>query len=553
MNEFEGKVTGGVYTTDGGGDHWKAQAAINVPLVDDKLAARFVVSKIDNEGFIERPLEGIEDYNDSEDISYRAKVLFTPTDNLSVVASYWSWEHNAALDFANDDYEAINFFQQIDGSLRVATSEWAEAENNTDLYGLTAKFNGESFRITSSTSYVDADSAQTYDNLIVPFSLDFPTIETFAQEFNLASVGEGPLHWTAGAIYLDMETDTTNKISLFADGVEDPVAEIENVAYVAKSESWAVFGEVTYELNDKWEMTLGARYFEDDRDITDRDAGSVAGLPSFGIPLSRSDTFDQFTGRINIAWRPGDSSLYYANIAQGYRSGILNSGFSILGGAGLGVDVPFVADPDEVTSYEVGGKWTALDGALSLETVVYYLDWEDIQTFVVQVSDTGAIASWTANVQEATGVGFEFAVNYERDGLLLSASGNFNETEYQEDAPNAGVFDGDPVTWVPETTLSASASYAWPVGSYSGVAYVGAVYTDERSDYAPGHVFTSDDITLVNARVGLEAERWSIFLTGENLTDEDGAVSQLAGFTQVGGDPSRSRPLTYGLELNLLF
>lgn len=87
-----------------------------------------------------------------------------------------------------------------------------------------------------------------------------------------------------------------------------------------------------------------------------------------------------------------------------------------------------------------------------------------------------------------------------------------------------------------------------------GTALFSAVYTDERSDYAvPGFAYTSDAITVANLRLGLEGEAWSVFLTGENIFDEDGEVSQLATFIQAGGDLVRLRPQTWGVEATLNF
>ena len=78
-------------------------------------------------------------------------------------------------------------------------------------------------------------------------------------------------------------------------------------------------------------------------------------------------------------------------------------------------------------------------------------------------------------------------------------------------------------------------------------------HISEREDRSTGGMYKSDKTTIFNARVGVEAEKWSLFLTGENIADEDGAVSQFAAFIIAGGEPIRTRPRTIGLELNLHF
>jgi len=137
--------------------------------------------------------------------------------------------------------------------------------------------------------------------------------------------------------------------------------------------------------------------------------------------------------------------------------------------------------------------------------------------------------------------------------LTLAASGNWNNIAYEGDLPSAGISDGDPMMNVPELTWNASAAYRWPIGELTGIAYLGATYTDERTDYAPTGSYTSDDFTVVNARIGVESVNWSAFLTGTNITNENPEVSQVAVLAGLGSDSVRMRPATYGVELNYNF
>jgi len=558
MDEFEGKATGALYTTDGGGDHYKVQGAVNIPLVEDKLAARLVASYIDDGGYIDLEPAGIEDYNTLEDTAYRAKLRWTPNDNWDVMASYWYSKRDGHSLVAGDDSVLTAVFAGV----IPATPEYLTSDTKNDMYGLTVKYFADSFQFTSATSYLEGEYNQDYVVLGNSAALIYPTLETFSQEFKFATLFDGDWNLTAGAIYTDIENEGSSVFGLWVPGFPDgPVLEVgAEESQKLTSESWAVFGESIYQINPEWELTVGLRYFYDERTIEAFGEPTETLLELAGIDNPRDADFDEVTGRINLAWRPNDDTLYFVNIAQGFRSGYLNEGPALLQQEALGVVIPETADPDTITSYELNGKWTLLEGSLNLEAGVYYMEWDDVQSFVTAPASNGTLVGWGDNVNEAEILGAEFAVSYATGGLTLSASANYNDTEYKGGSPATGIMEGDPLTLAPEVTWAASATYLWPMGSLNGVAFLGANYVDERADYTPSatapggrFVYTSDEITIVNARIGVEADQWSVFLFGENLANDDGEHSQLASLIELGVDPVRPRPMTYGVEVNFNF
>ena len=83
LDEFGGYVQG-LY---GSGDHWDVQGAVNVPLIKDVLAIRLAANIEESEG------SRIYSVNSSvqpkyKDRSYRATVLFKPTDTVTLQAMY---------------------------------------------------------------------------------------------------------------------------------------------------------------------------------------------------------------------------------------------------------------------------------------------------------------------------------------------------------------------------------------------------------------------------------------------------------------------------------
>ena len=574
---FYGKATAGYSYTDGGDDSWQVKGAVNIPLIDDTLSARLVASKVETGGFIDLPLTGEDDFNDATDESYRAKLRWTPTDNLDMVLSAWHFERDSGLSFAEDDftwspvYGVLDALTQMPVGTVPVPGDDLRNDNDADLYNFRLSYDFGDYNFLSATSYIDAYENQDINYFGVPFYIDFET-ETLSHEMRLSFTGNR-MSWTAGVFYVDLENtqhqvaniifeqnslDTLNGIleSIGETPLDNPF-ESEVADQIQTSEQLALFGEIQYDLSDTFQMTIGLRYFEDDREFTENNEGLVAALEAVGLSNSWSDDFSKTTGRFNLSWTPGDDSLYYLNIAQGFRSGTANGAQALISAAADPLlNFPEYTDPEDIISYELGSKLTLMDGRLAVEAAVYYLDWSDVMSDVNVVNSAGIPSTVTINANDVEGIGLDLGVTFQAsDGLVLALSGNINQTEFQDDVPGAGISKGDQVTMAPESTLLATATYNWDIsGSLSGVFRASYQYTDERSDYLPGvPVYTSDDIATLGVRLGLESDRWQVYLSGENLTDEDGEVSQLNTLAAAGVPANRLRPLTVGIEATLNF
>jgi iron complex outermembrane receptor protein len=194
----------------------------------------------------------------------------------------------------------------------------------------------------------------------------------------------------------------------------NPRANRSTVALInTEVESRAAFGQVSYDLNDRWRLTGGLRYNKDDKTATEQlrvianalgpQLGPLlAGGGLFGVPISVDVTpvpvagaalpngvvrdrgidpvtgyrvrdldksWSAVTGSAGVDFKPRDQDLLYLRLAKGYRPGGFNTG-SIN-------DLPTV-DKEKVLSYEVGYK-TTLFNRLQLSSSVFYYDYEDIQ------------------------------------------------------------------------------------------------------------------------------------------------------------------------------
>jgi outer membrane receptor protein involved in Fe transport len=194
----------------------------------------------------------------------------------------------------------------------------------------------------------------------------------------------------------------------------------------------------------------------------------------------------------------------------------------------------------------------------SLDFAGYYLDWEDIQLFLV-VNNFGI----NGNGGTATSKGFELAGSvFPIGGLALSANVAYTDAKLTQDTdPVVGGEDGDPLPYVPEWSLGLNADYEWTVKG-SARAYVGGSlgYTGDRtvqfdSRLPDGGLRQAEGYLTLNLRGGAYFSRWSVELYGKNLTNERGVTSiGDPGFLPDGAlGLGLIRPRTIGLSVTTSF
>ena len=224
------------------------------------------------------------------------------------------------------------------------------------------------------------------------------------------------------------------------------------------SESWALYGEVTFPLADTLLGTVGLRYYRDD--VTRNDS-------QFLIPQPEIDNeFTDWSPRLNLAWMPRDGALYYTTLSKGFRSGLTQPSIAIAAAAFVGVGIENDVESEDAWNFEVGTKLTLLDGALTLDAVAYYVQWRDQQAQIL----LDPVVFAFVNAGDATARGFEWAATWRAaERLTLTATGNFNETTYSDDVFDTFgrvVFeDGAQLQFVPEYAITGAADYVHPFGN----------------------------------------------------------------------------------------
>jgi iron complex outermembrane receptor protein len=401
-------------------------------------------------------------------------------------------------------------------------------------------------RFTSITDYKDYDKLLFIDVDSAPVNqlANYAGVNasTFTQEFRLNGETDR-MRWVGGLYYLNIDNKSDNGLkapenSVFTGVTGFPAIDI-GVRADLQTDSYSAFGQVDYDLTEKWALTVGLRVIQEEKDF---DTGIGIFLSKNNFSVNQGDFlpnaggagdpffFDDDTsdtlwaGKIQLDYRPNDDLLLWGGVNRGVKAGSFNA--PLLGAyLGSGGDSALPYDEEKLTSYEAGFKATLGDGTTRLNGSVFYYDYEDYQAFLF-VGVGGVVFNADA---ETYGAELELQTT-PMDGLDLMFNIAAFDAEVQ-DVPldfNSSLppSDVDP-TYAPELQAAGMARYTW--SALGGVMAVQADVSYSDKFYYNLRNFDADefdDYTMWNAMVSWESpnENWLLTLAGRNLTDERAGI-----------------------------
>jgi len=553
LQRFRVRAGGSVSDTAEGGDgNYFADLAVSVPVVKDRFAIRGVVSYEEKGGFAESPsFPGKMDQDVYE--VYRVKALLQPTARLRIKAGY---QRSETTDTWGKNYLTA------DPATLPAAAFVGESKDEVDYYTGYVSYDLGPALFESSTGYIERkDAAMTPLNLgpLGSTELDVSaSAENLVQEFRLVSQHGGPWQWVIGGIYQGAESDEEIETGTILFPIPNPippppvllVPSVREEFIRFDSESWAVFGELSRDfLDGRLTALVGLRYFRDEREFNNINSstGPLGGPPGVETDLFLDD-FDSLNPRLNLSYDLSDDKMVYVNIAKGFRSGSFNSGATVIAG---GLSSP-VVEPDKIWSYEVGAKLGLLDNSVLIDISLYYFDWSKQQLNY----SVGGFLQASVNAGKTEGQGIDYSVAWRTpfiDGLTLQATGNFNDTTFEEiDDPAAFagaplIREGAQLATVPEHNHTVAATYTGPVVLHSFSPYFNGSFTFTGRQGDLGHTELGDEHTLLRLRAGLRNQRWGVYVFADNVLGDSDVISA------SGSGEFRYYPRVAGLEIRADF
>jgi len=559
-----GEVTGS--GTEGGAPSASGNVVVNAPLISGKLGMRAVGYNFDEGGWVDNIQTNQNNVNGNRTKGGRLEFEARPVDDLSIsLMGAYEDSHDLAGGESlyatpagySSDHQVTNQHKSTDVDV---VSKLVNLGAHYDLSGVS---------LFSSSTYIRRETQILDDDWFYNDALGLPSgpapasthnaQDIYTQELRASSRGSGPLKWTVGAFYLNAQINGGQLISspsLQALAGTDEIGDIQS--HGAQIES-SLFGEATYTLADKWDLTAGLRASH-----TTLKSGTSSSGPLLTGDVDPTDVVDFATvqhdksvdPRFSLAYRANPDLTLYATVSKGHRVG----GPNITAGLG-GPDIPRSYEPDSLWNYEAGAKSRLFDGRLQLSGDVYYIDWSHIQA-ALTLNNIG----YTGNAGSAQVYGLELeAVGKPSPWLDVGGSVSFSHGELTQDVPNltrvtgaVGVKSGEQLPGAPETKVSLFSQVNFSIldhTTYVRVAdnYIGAEYTDFGKQ---GTRF--GDYNTVDLRAGIFLDPVELVFFADNLTNSQGAFSasdqSTIGPLVTGNQQAyRVRPLTLGVTLRADF
>lgn len=591
----------------------QARATVTGPLLGDTLAGRLSVVSTRRDGVIRNVRTG-ELVNDQDSAGVHGQLLWTPSDRFSLKLS--------ADDVSINSNCCVQVFVRVGTTLKPAARQYpalaaglgysppstnpydrltdidAPLMVNTDDAGVSAiaEWKLDGITVTSVTAWRwwnwDAANDRDYTAVRVQLLQHIPSRQDqYSQELRIASTGDRRLTYVAGLYAFDQVIkgqpitgygpDAAYWLLGPAPGF--PPSLLDGYTQDGRtrfhSQSYAAFGEATWQATDRLSLTGGLRYTYEGK--SGRYATTVfGGAPATGSlansklsilrpqAYAASDTDGSLSGRASVSYSLTDTVMAYGAFAKASKSGGINMSGLPLDATNTPALATAVVRPERNTVFELGLKSALFNNRLTLNADVFHTTVRDFQTNVVD-SAPGALRGYLANIDKVRVKGLEvdatFVVDEHLSGRFGLARTDGRYVSYRNGpcpleriGSSTTVCDlsGQPLSNLPKFAWTASLDYRrdLALGALSGEAYLhldGYARTRIFGDPTDSRYTMIDGYSLVNGAIGFRARGpWEVAIWGRNLFNArylQNVTVQAGNSGLVVGTPGD--PATYGVTL----
>ena len=565
----------------------KFQGAVNGGLTDT-LSARASISTHHNSGYITNRLDPGNDLNNANDYAGRVQLLFEPNEDVSVlVNARYALQQIRTGFFENvsTTFDAVgngikqddcanfqNFNGYCDGDNDNFAGDYDRLGfNDLETYGIsgTLKWNLGNMQLTSISDYqsVKRDYIEDSDaSPLADFNFYLTTdAEQFSEELRLDGETDN-YKWVAGFYYLNIDLKDSNGAEIPLLGV-DPSGAAGIIGgfftgldtpYNQGKESWSLFGQIEYELNDQFTLIGGFRWIDEHVDlslienfVTFPKDGTIerGGNPNIVANLyTYSGVYDEglWSAKVEVDWRPNDDWLVYGSWNRGVKGGGFNAPFDAT--ADARGDGQFLFQEEDVDAFEIGFKSSLAGGLARLNVAAYYNNYKDFQAFSIF-----GLATNVVSAPDAKSIGFEAELTLNpSDGLDLLFGIGYNDMDVT-------LADGTKTTSIqsPKWNLSGLARYQW--AALNGTMAIQGDFHYRSKHFhsiTKADAVTEDGYHVINARLSWTSadEDWEVAVFVDNLTDENYIVQSFDLATILGWtEEYYGRPRWVGGSINYNF
>ena len=581
--DFNG-VNGYVDLTGGSYSLKQVTGAVNLPIIDDKLAIRFSGQYAQRNGTTNNLIG--PDGNDLNYTTGRVSVNYVPNEQLSnvFVANYFSGRQEMnppivtkLLTFGPFVPPLVSgFAQQQTLGPRTISQNYKGGTNpdHNDSYVISnaTAYNFGTVTLKNIVGYTHTDVLNAYNES----SFNFPAVyvtqsqqqKQVTEELQLTGKANGgSINWIVGGFYSKLDTSLNQQTDAF--GAVGTPAVVRD-----KYESKALYAQGTAQV-DRLKFTAGIRSSSDNRsantsrflpapNATTCALTNTAGVALSPCLLSQSKSDSELSWTLGVDFQATENVMLYAASRHSYKAG----GFNLVSAA-----PPSIAryEPEKLTDIELGLKSSYDLGTMPVRTniAVYRGDYKNIHTQLTGNCNNTGLTSLTFNAQKGTPKGLEIELEA-RPSKYLTISGFYNRTLGTYDQftlppipgcvlASAPVLTGQEFGNISRNTASLSADVHFPTPESFGLlsaSFNGYSRSKRIGNDIQGWQSALPGYTIYNLRFDLKNvgnSKVSLGAYAKNLTDKLYKVTRnqvgLIGLdTSFYGDPR-----TYGFELHYGF
>lgn len=631
--ENPGEELAGSVKLGGGSDSLvEFNGAVDVPIHEDFLT-RFTYGTRKRDGYVDQSRTGA-DLGDDDTYTFTAKAVWTPSDSVGVTFKYDHTEEDEngvpyvfAASSATAAFPAFlstvagcpgatfpppSIPQGVvdgDNCINAATFDAGEfANNGTVIPESTLENSGFSAVVdwdvnnALALKYVGSIRETQWSGTRDADNTPFVILHTNMVSDNEQSSHELQLNFTGdnfkgvvGAFYYEAEADEVLTVNFTPPAA--PVIPVNNGALL-DTESWALFGQATYDFTERLSLTLGLRYTEETKDIVVDAFGSAPAedenglLPSFGLTDISFPTVvgtryvnqdlhslevDDTSGHLNLQYKL-DSATLYASYSEAFKSGGWNPLYNAvqpanglnIGDVQTGAGDPTAFNPEFAETIEVGFKWDPTDN-FRLNGAIFSTDYKDLQ-----LTNRVGIVPLLFNAGEAGIDGMELEFTFTPSSKwIVEGSVGYLDGSIESPVPivtrevvdgvitevvaTQTVSAGNDTPYSPDLMANVGVSYILDLDGWSLTPRIDINYVDSQFFDAGNTVEIAqiDEQTTARFALTLDSDNnnWRAVAGIENLTDEvypvagNSSLATATGYAEV----VYSRPRVYYFNVEYSF
>lgn len=516
------------------GDHDRRELrlAVRGPVIDNRLFMGFSGSANTRDGYTHNDVTGTR-MNLLDEKSGRLRLRWLPAEG-------WEVNLTGSRETAdNDGFGGLN----------------PPADVNANPHHVRLNMNGGNDKVTSATSLrvdrsgtaADVTAILTWSGWDNEFSLDsdYSDIDlvrarikedqrytTF--DLRLASPGgHGPLQWLGGVYWFDEALQRRITLDVI------PAATTLTSRPDFDNRGHALFGQVTYTLFDRLDVTFGLRHDREEKGNDMRKRTEVGGVVVADTTFNDRKTYTEWLPKLAVSYHLSPATMGYASVARGHRSGGFNVDFVNQEDASF--------DPEQNWNHELGIRHVTPNQRLRVNAALFLIEMRNQQ---VQLMLPDGNTPFYRNAAKSRSRGIElegnwwFAEQWEMDFGYGYTHARFLEfSDPQTGADHAGKH----IPLVPEHSVNWTVQHRRPLFDdvrFFGQAELtgqGDVYWDDANRLKESFYF------LTNLRLGLEWAGWDLYVWAKNLFDR---TYENVGFaTSLGDRISVGPPRMIGTSL----